>query len=119
MDLLGKNLDAIRHDINEPFPMRVQLLLGIQLVEIFEKIHEKNIIHRDVKPNNFVLGKGKYRNRVYVIDFGLAKSFPNVFSDGKGFVGTLRYAPIAANLGIGETPDEVFINVDRNVLVYN
>ena len=74
-----------------------------------EFIHSKNYIHRDIKPDNFIMGVGKKKSLVYVIDFGLAKRYRdprtglhNPYVDGKSLTGTARYASINTHLGIGK-----------------
>jgi serine/threonine protein kinase len=43
------------------------------MLDSIEKLHDRGYIHRDIKPSNFVMGKGKFKNKVYMVDFGLAK----------------------------------------------
>ena len=45
----------------------------MQMLEAIEQLHGRGYIHRDVKPSNFVMGRGKTRTQVYMVDFGLAK----------------------------------------------
>jgi serine/threonine protein kinase len=38
-------------------------------------LHERDYIHRDIKPDNFLFGYGPRSNQVYAVDFGLAKKY--------------------------------------------
>lgn len=90
------------------FQGNMALLLCLQISRI-EYIHSKNFIHRDVKPDNFLMGLGKKGNLVYIIDFGLAKKYRDArthqhipYRENKNLTGTARYASINTHLGIGE-----------------
>jgi serine/threonine protein kinase len=50
-------------------------MIGLQLIQRFEYLHSRNFIHRDVKPDNFLMGLKNNSNKVYVVDMGLAKRF--------------------------------------------
>jgi casein kinase I family protein HRR25 len=72
-----------------------------------EYIHSRDVIHRDVKPNNFLMGIGNSATRLYAVDFGLAKRFRNPytqlhipFRQNKKLTGTARYASINTHLGV-------------------
>ncbi|PWZ55778.1 Casein kinase 1-like protein 1 [Zea mays] len=76
-----------------------------------EFVHSKSFLHRDIKPDNFLMGLGKRENQVYVIDFGLAKKYRDTsthqhipYRENKNLTGTARYAIINTHLGIGSLP---------------
>ena len=81
-------------------------MIGIQMLDRLEFIHSKNIIHRDIKPDNFVLGLDNKSHIIYILDFGLSKKFRSSrthqhikFSVNKKLIGTARYASINALKG--------------------
>ena len=88
-----------------------------QQISRIEFIHTRNFIHRDIKPDNFLMGLGKKGNLVYIIDFGLAKKYRDnrnhihiPYRENKNLTGTARYASINTHLGIGNTFDCFVIN---------
>jgi len=74
-------------------------------------VHSRHFLHRDIKPDNFLIGISKKQHYVYIIDFGLAKRFRDPktgehipYRDGKNLTGTARYASVNTHLGIGNSP---------------
>ena len=107
MQLLGKDLDHLLNQTkNKKFSIKTVCMLGLQMINILENIHEKHILHRDIKPENFVMGLNHFSNKVYLIDFGLAKKYRSMttliqypLTVNKKFTGTARYASINALKG--------------------
>ena len=104
MELLGKSLEDIFENILQKKPMSLRCVcnLGYQMIDILEFIHNKNVIHRDIKPDNFLMSNGDNKY-LYLLDFGLAKKFREndnskhfPFIKGKKLTGTARYASVNA-----------------------
>jgi len=106
MDLLGKSLEALFTLCGRQFKLKTVLMIADQMIKRIEYIHSRRIIHRDIKPDNFAIGKGNNSHRIYIIDFGLAKKYMSSdgkhipYKEGKSLTGTARYASISTHIGI-------------------
>lgn len=105
MDLLGMSLETLLQKSKaKKFRLKTIILMAIQLLDIMKFIHSKGYIHRDIKPDNFVIGTNHSDNKLFCIDFGIAKKFMRgdkhiAFKSDLKFCGTARYASIAAHKG--------------------
>jgi len=73
-------------------------------------MHSKNFLHRDIKPDNFLIGIAHKQHLIYVIDLGLAKRYRDpktgdhiLYRDGKNLTGTARYASVNTHLGVEQS----------------
>jgi len=110
MQLLGDTLEKLLTKYDRKVPLKDLSLIAKQLIDRIEHIHEHNYIHRDIKPENFVMGLGKEHQKVYAIDFGLAKKYRDPvtkmhirFSENHSLVGTARYSSINTHMGIQQS----------------
>ena len=76
IQLLGKSLESILKP-NQRLSLYSTIQIGIQLLELIETIHQKGLIHRDLKPDNFLFGleNTQQEHQLYLIDFGFCKSY--------------------------------------------
>ena len=114
MSCLGSNLEDVLNKCGGSFSIKTTFLIAYQIIMRLEALHSINYIHRDIKPENFVIGSKKNeRETIFLIDFGLSKSFIEEnehipFRDKKGMVGTARYASRHTHLGIEQSRRDDF-----------
>lgn len=104
MQLLGPSLEDIFVKYDRKFSIPTVLLLSLQLIDLLSQLHNSNYIHRDIKPNNFLIGRDNHANQIYMMDFGLSKKYMLngkhiKFHTGRSLIGTARYASTHMHMG--------------------
>nr|KYP61641.1 hypothetical protein KK1_016147 [Cajanus cajan] len=110
LDLLGPSLEDLFVYCGRKFSLKTVLMLADQMITRIEYAHSKGFLHRDIKPDNFLMGLGRKANQVYIIDFGLAKRYRDSttnrhipYRENKNLTGTARYASCNTHLGIEQS----------------
>jgi casein kinase I homolog HRR25 len=132
LKLHGPSLEELFNKCHRRFSLKTVLILAEQLVSLhchvfkdpgasnylvssvtqisqIEYIHEHDYLHRDIKPDNFVVDIHQ-SSHIFIINFGLAGKYRNdatrlhiPYRTGKALTGTTRYASINAHCGIEQT----------------
>lgn len=105
MDCLGASLGQLLRRRGKGFSTKSVLQMAIQGVKCLQELHRAGVVHRDIKPDNMVVG---HRNdaRLFLVDFGLATWFKDLrtgrhvpYSERQGAVGTVDFASANAMVG--------------------
>jgi serine/threonine protein kinase len=102
MELLGK---PVLGDLQSKlFPIIRAAKIALKVLKIVKRIHVHGVLHRDIKPQNILFGLDKHRHDPYLVDFGLAKPFPDPIAKKNGrrlsrFIGTRLFSSASAFAG--------------------
>lgn len=105
MELLGQNLSDLHKLCGGTFTNPTVCMIAREIITRFEEIHEQGVCHRDVKPQNFLIGRVPGDKKVYICDFGLSGKFLDsngnhiLFQTGLKPIGTARYASMRVHRG--------------------
>ena len=107
LEHLGPSLEDLFIACRRNFSTHTVILLADQMLRGIEWMHSRRLLHRDIKPDNFLMGLGENSDKVYLVDFGLSKFYVDLKTNDHiplkykdKLTGTARYVSINCHDGV-------------------
>ncbi|XP_031628037.1 nucleosomal histone kinase 1 [Contarinia nasturtii] len=117
MPRFGSDIWSLFLKNDRKMPLHTVYRLAIQMIDVYEYIHDCTYVHADLKATNMLLGLGKNGgHQAYLVDFGLASHFTTKDfkpDPKKMHNGTIEYTSRDAHQGVPT------MRGDFEILAYN
>ncbi|XP_055323194.1 nucleosomal histone kinase 1 isoform X2 [Sitodiplosis mosellana] len=117
MPRFGSDVCSLYVENGKKMPLHTAYRLAIQMLDVYEYIHECTYVHADLKGANMLLGFGKNGgHQAYLVDFGLASHYTTKDfkpDPKKMHNGTIEYTSRDAHQGVPT------MRGDFEILAYN
>ncbi|KKF93576.1 hypothetical protein CFO_g4072 [Ceratocystis platani] len=112
IDRLGPSLEMLYSKCKRVFSVKTVCMLGIQMIDRIKCIHERKLIYRDIKPQNFLMGRpgSDEEDEVFIVDLGMCKEYIDPitknhisFGGSRALSGTVQFLSNSAIQGFQQS----------------